>query len=320
MEQLTINFYPINEALALRAHESTFTSDYKMNSATNEYKSILAEFSEDINLLINAHPNNATSDNMELINQLADRYSKKLADAINELNRIDSSCVSWMLSGPANYPMKKHQKQQQARDNFYAKNQSLFDPFNNRFYKKIRNLLTNATISSSDALAVEKLKLRIEELEEKQDLMKRSNAWYRENGTMIGFENLTDEQAKILDEAIKNAPTCKTMPYAPFKLTNNNQNINRLKGRVKKLEAMKERTADSVNEYEQIEGLQVEEDKETMRIKLIFDSIPSKEERDILKLWGFKWSPSNSAWQRMLNHNGIYATKQVISKLKALNA
>lgn len=319
MEQLTIKFYSIDEGLARRAHESTFTSDYQDNSATNEYKGILETFSDKVNQLINTHQNNATSDNLELINELADRYSKKLADAINELNRIESSCVSWFISGPANYPMKKHQKQQQARANFFEKNQSLFNPIDNRFYKKIYNLLTNTTISSSDVLVIEKLKLKIEELEEKQEYMKESNSYYRKNGTLKGFKNLTDEKAERLDEIIKNNDLYK-LPYAPYQLTNNNQNIHRLQDRLKELEAMKNRTAESVNQYDQIDGLSIEEDKEAMRIKLIFESIPSKEERDLLKSWGFKWSPSNSAWQRMLNRNGIYATKQVIRRLKAMNA
>ena len=318
MAQLTIKFYSINEELARRAHESTFTSDYKPGSATAEYKATMEAFSEAVNKLINSHQNNATSENLELITDLADRYSNKLAGAINELNRIESSCVSWFIAGPANYPVKKHQRQQKAKDNFWDNNKELFDPLNNRFYKKIFNLLTDNSISSSDALAVEKINLKIEKLEEKQSYMKEANSHYRKNGTLKGFKDLTDETASGYDKIIKDKFLYK-VPYAPYELTNNLQNINRLKDRLKELEAMKERTADSVSQYDQIDGLTIEEDKDAMRIKLIFESIPSKEERDILKSWGFKWSPSNSAWQRMLNHNGIYATKQVINKLKALN-
>lgn len=319
MEQLTIKFYSINEELARRAHESTFTSDYKPGSATAEYKATMEAFSEAINKLIDVHQINATSENLELITDLADRYSSKLAGAINELNRIESSCVSWLLAGPANYPIKKHQRQQEAKANFWDRNKELFDPINNRFYKKIFNLLTDNSISSSDALAVEKLKLKIEKLEENQNYMKEANSYWRKNGTLKGFKDLTDEIASGYDKIIKDEPLYK-VPYAPYELTNNLQNINRLKDRLKELEAMKERPADSVSQYDQIDGLTIEEDKDAMRIKLIFESIPSKEEREILKSWGFKWSPSNSAWQRMLNRNGIYATKQVINKLKALNA
>ena len=53
-----------------------------------------------------------------------------------------------------------------------------------------------------------------------------------------------------------------------------------------------------------------------MRIRLIFDNIPDAETRDMLKNNGFKWSPKNSAWQRQLTSNGIYATKKVLEQLK----
>lgn len=53
-----------------------------------------------------------------------------------------------------------------------------------------------------------------------------------------------------------------------------------------------------------------------MRIRILFDEIPSADTRMLLKNWGFKWSPKNSAWQRQLTNNGIYATKKVLEKLK----
>lgn len=33
--------------------------------------------------------------------------------------------------------------------------------------------------------------------------------------------------------------------------------------------------------------------------------------RALLKSYGFRWAPSEGAWQRMLNDNGRYAAKQV---------
>ena len=42
-----------------------------------------------------------------------------------------------------------------------------------------------------------------------------------------------------------------------------------------------------------------------------FDEKPSEEQRSKLKSWGFRWSPSNKAWQRQLNSNAIYAAGQI---------
>ena len=41
------------------------------------------------------------------------------------------------------------------------------------------------------------------------------------------------------------------------------------------------------------------------------DGKPDEQTRAELKSWGFKWAPSQGAWQRMLNDNGRYAAEQV---------
>ena len=57
------------------------------------------------------------------------------------------------------------------------------------------------------------------------------------------------------------------------------------------------------------------EDFEDGRIRFKFDGVPSQEVRNILKSRGFKWSPSNKAWQRQNTPNGVYSAKKVIEEL-----
>jgi hypothetical protein len=52
-----------------------------------------------------------------------------------------------------------------------------------------------------------------------------------------------------------------------------------------------------------------------MRIQLRFDDIPPAETREKLKRNGFRWSPSQKAWQRLLNQNGKYAAQSVLKDL-----
>lgn len=59
------------------------------------------------------------------------------------------------------------------------------------------------------------------------------------------------------------------------------------------------------------ETAQVVRNKEDMRLQLIFDGKPSAETRSMLKSNGFRWAPSNSAWQRLLNGNSEFALKQL---------
>jgi hypothetical protein len=64
------------------------------------------------------------------------------------------------------------------------------------------------------------------------------------------------------------------------------------------------------------EAAHVVRNRKDMRLQLIFESKPSAETRSILKSNGFRWAPSNSAWQRLLNGNAEFALRH-IAKEKA---
>ena len=46
-------------------------------------------------------------------------------------------------------------------------------------------------------------------------------------------------------------------------------------------------------------------------MKLIFDEKPDADQRANLKAHGFRWAPSEGAWQRQLNSNAIYAASRI---------
>lgn len=48
-----------------------------------------------------------------------------------------------------------------------------------------------------------------------------------------------------------------------------------------------------------------------MRVQFIFDSKPDAETRDLLKANGFRWAPSQGAWQRQLTPAGKAAAERV---------
>jgi hypothetical protein len=47
------------------------------------------------------------------------------------------------------------------------------------------------------------------------------------------------------------------------------------------------------------------------RLQLIFDEKPNESQRTQLKSSGFKWAPSQGAWQRQLNNKAIYAANWI---------
>ena len=165
----------------------------------------------------------------------------------------------------------------------------------------------NTGISSDDPQAIEKLTEKLNACKENQEFMKTVNAYYRKNGTAKGCPGVTDEQAVKMDEAVKTGYSWETAPFPSYKLTNNNQEINRLKKRIESLS--KDRSIGYVGW--KFAGGEAIANISNNRLQFVFDEKPSAEQRKELKCYGFHWSPSEGAWQRQLNENAIYAANHL---------
>lgn len=314
---MNIKRYKINEEMAKTAKHMVSFSDYIPNSATNGYEGYINKFESAVNELLEKHGKTATTEQIELIEYYADRYSQKLAEAIDRKNRIGSMCPSVMVAGASNFPVRKKEKQNAAEERFWQECGDLFSPTANYYYRRIETMLTNKTIYSNDALAIEKLENKLKDLEETHAKMKAHNTYYRKHKTMKGFEELTDQEAEKLDKEILRS--IYGQPFEPWELSNSNANIKRVKERIKELKKLKEQAqTPSESKYPAVDGIEVVENAEAMRIQLIFDGIPDAETRELLKSNGFRWSPSFGAWQRQLTSNGIYATKETLNKIKEM--
>lgn len=165
----------------------------------------------------------------------------------------------------------------------------------------------NNAIKSDDPQAIEKLTQKLEDCQKNQQDMKDKNAYFRKFGTMVGYPGMDDTEAKRIDLRIANGYSWEQQPYPSYSLQNNNQEINRLKKRIAEL--TKEKEVGFVGwEFNVGEAFV---DKEYNRLQLIFDEKPSAEQREELKICGFRWAPSVNAWQRQLNHNAILAASRI---------
>lgn len=95
--------------------------------------------------------------------------------------------------------------------------------------------------------------------------------------------------------------------FRPFQLTNALGKIKRAKSRLESLEK------GAVSEEKQIDGVKIEENTDDDRLCLFFDSKPAAEMIVKLKKNGFKWSPSNSCWQRQLTENARRSLKVIFA-------
>jgi len=166
----------------------------------------------------------------------------------------------------------------------------------------------NNVISSSDPDAISKLTAKKEKAQKIQTIMKGVNAHWRKTGTCMGAPGITDEQAKKIDERVSAAKTpWDNVPFSDYELKNNNAEIKRLDNRIDEL---------TFNKEVGFAGWKFDgghADASTMynRLRLFFDKKPSDSQRAQLKSNGFKWAPSQGAWQRQLNDNAIFAAGRI---------
>jgi hypothetical protein len=298
-------YFSINETLARQSLGMWSFSDYKANSTTNSYKAEVNRVYDIVEQISTKKPHRLAD---ALI--VAERYSRKYAEWINKSNHIEMMCPSVMICGAGNFPTRRKEKQNSARDSHMKELDYI-----NGYVKKLHDILTGKEIiKSADADAIRKLQEKLVELEAYQQTMKDANAYYKKNSTLQGFQGLQQKTIdSIMDFMSRN--TYHTRPFEGYSLTNNNAKIKATKDRIEQLQ--KAKTA-GTNETVQSDICKVVENSEIMRIQLIFDGKPSEQIRNILKSNGFVWAPSHGAWQRQMTSNGRYATKQVLEQLKKI--
>ena len=117
-------YYTINEAAAKRAKDANSFSDYKQGSATAEYRHYVDEAVQI------AEKQKQRVDPMyhEKIDSLLDTYARKLAANMNKGYEIDARVPSILIAGGSNFPIRKKEKQNAARDSNYREWQDIQGP------------------------------------------------------------------------------------------------------------------------------------------------------------------------------------------------
>lgn len=307
--------HKIDEGLAQRAKESYSMWGYEKGSATASYNKQVGKFENAVNELVEKYKNNntLTDEDWAQIDSLTQAYGKRYANYINESNKVESSYPSWFIAGPANYNVKKSEAKNNRLRSLYEENERYLDPESNPYLDKIKAILSNASIKSNDSNALGKLEQKLKGLELSHAAMLAANAYLRKNGTFEGFkhEGMTEESLE------KAKDFYDRWNYSPFHTTNTSAEIRRVKDRIEQIKNAKSGETPAT-QYPQAEGVEVEENAEEMRVQLRFNGKPDEQTRSLLKSWGFRWSPSQSAWQRQLNGNGKYAAKQVLEKINSM--
>lgn len=331
----------INEETARRAKENISFSDYKPGSATAQYTAqmeALKEIAEDY-----ARKSKYITEEPERINEAQsyiNYYGRKYAEYINKDNEITCRCPSVMIAGPANFPVRKKQKQVAA----WEANNRNYISLDDAKYKLRYILLAEHPINGSDPDAIEKLKKKLERLEKeyneekaeieadrkqfdaelKAGIIQVTKHYYgcriaegyteadRNNPEMIAKLPEWERNYQVCTIYVKNGERVDR-PAMGYRSSNMSQERTRLKKRIEELEKQQNRPATD----ESGDGWNLYEDNEAGRICFEFDGKPEQAIIDTLKSNGFKWSPRNTRWQRQNTENGLRAADRVKATLTA---
>ena len=297
-------YYTINEGAARRANDMNSFYDYKPGSATAEYRQMVDKAVE----IGERQKKRVDPMYHEKIDSLVDTYARKLAENMNSSFSIEARVPSILIAGGSNFPVRKKEKQNAARDRNmedWNEIQGLLD--------KIRSTGMGG-ISADDPQAIQKLEAKLEKLQAAQDTMKAVNAYYRKHKTLDGCPNLSAERIEAMKADMSSQWHIEDKPYPSWALSNNNAEIRRIKGRIAEL-TKKQETAYAGWEFD---GGTVEMNREDNRLQIFFEEKPDEKTRETLKENGFRWSPKAGAWQRQLNDNAIYAADR-LSCIKPLS-
>ena len=303
---MTRKYFEINENHARIAHDMMSFRDYQEGSATSDYQLECDKVYDYAEKVIERRPTEA-----ERVEWLAQSYAKKLADYYNRESAIGMMCPSVMISGSGNFPTKKKQRQIAAWDSNHDFLKSV-----EKIKDKLESILNGSNIIlSDDERAIEKLEEKLQDLKDLQEKMREANKALRIKDIEEGNDRL--RELGFSEKAIAELRTpdfLGDIGFAHWALSNNNQELHRIEKRLENLKAIKERGT-SEQEYKTFKAV---ENTEAMRFQIVFDSIPAPEVRTLLKSNGFKWAPSQGAWQRQITGNGRWAFNAVIDELKKM--
>ena len=397
--EFTSNYYPVSESMARRAKEMMSFSNYSEGSATGDQRYYVDAIVSYANEILKKHPTE-DADKIAKAQYYIDKYSRKVAEAIDKQHAIDCRCPSVMIAGPSNFPVRKKEKQNAAAEAHWRSTRDLYyRDSRNYYYNKIRlALVDSGVIKSDDENATDKIKAKIARLDVMEDPFGNNKAEIRRlkerllvlspdevkagkevmvNGKPATYENIVgvfdsfkpqrsvytpDENRFYLsiplvfsdgsrkykgyisnevDESGENwrsygnaennyQPIWKPLDDLTKYLlvigqVNGSGNkavvysiLKDLDPRNAKKEKAKEDSAEGKDEVASTitingEPAVVKENQELVRLQILFSDIPQKETREILKSNGFKWAPSQSAWQRLLNENARLALRRIQS-------
>lgn len=297
-------YYPIDERTAQTAHTMVHMSDYVSGSCTASYRAAVDEAAS----LVESQKSKVSPYYHEKLDHLLDTYSRRLAQWHNDYNRNQAAYPSQFISGASGYNMRKHERQMSREETLWGE------------YEEIKSILSRIKATGTGPvdlayphareIITDQIRRQTEELENGKAL----NAYYRKHKSFVGFPGLSNEAAEKLSAdfaATRERCPWTDKPFPDYELTSIRGKIKRLQARLSELDRLQEAAAHPTGSIV-FEGGEIVRNAEQNRLQILFNCIPDSNTRDALKSSGFRWSPSNRAWQRQLTANAERDAKRIL--------
>ena len=174
-------------------------------------------------------------------------------------------------------------------------------------------------IKTDDPQALEKLEAKLKNLTDRQEMMKIVNTILRNTSTSKEEKiKLLGAKYQLSPETVEKLMTTQYSFEKPgfqsWELSNNNQEISRIKKRIKLILHYQEevRKVEETGELLEIEfdGGKIVDNVPENRLQIFFDSKPNAEVCAKLGRNGFRWTPSKDAWQSYRHTYSLNWAKQ----------
>ncbi len=298
-----INDIPTESARSAYAGVS-FTPERRAEQVRSDYANLMAADYAVFAKMVESKPDLKAAMEAEF-----ERYRQGYRTRLLKKLASDSRCVSWMIAGPSNFPVRRMEKRNETA---HKRLEELLD-YRSRAKSAIGKVLCPELrpIMSGDADAVARLTENIAEAEKLQAQMKAINAAHKaflQDPASLEASDFSDEiKARIRN--YKPNYSWEPHPVAPCTFTNHSANLRRMKKRLEHIS--KAKTVEATTRQGELARL--EDCPAENRIRLFFPGKPDEVTRSRLKSAGFRWIPSLGCWQAYRNYRAMEQAKKEIN-------
>lgn len=242
------------------------------------------------------------TEDLKALGENAGNYEAKYIGYARSWLEKKSRCLSAMITGPSNFPVKKNRKANDAE----AKGWENFRRWREKYFKAV-NRVSNLSPEDDMEAAIKK----VDALIIRQQIMKSVNK-------IVRNKKLTDDQKieAITEYGLSEETARKTIEpdfagrigFPSYALTNNNAKIKAAK---EKILIMKNRIA-TKESFEPIKfdggSIEIEND----RVCIYHDEKPERETIESIKAKGFHWSKNYGSWSRKHTARALQDAKELV--------